>query len=906
MAAPWEIVQRISEKVAAMRRPSPPVSPEPLVRAHSQQPEISRRWRRSRTQRITYFLKRRRARSKRVPPLKRRILAIVFSLFAAILIASISSTASYAFNFYQSALPQVQNLANLQIPQTTRIYDRHGTLLYTLYQNTTWGLGGRSTPVSYNYVPGVLQDAQIAAEDISYWTNNGIDPQGMMRALTQYIQHGGHVAGGGSTITQQLIKNLSGKKDITAQRKMNEIALAIGLTQQYPKWKILEMYFNVTPYGAQEQGVEAATEDYFGLNPQCDTHHNCIPAVAFLDRDLTHCRHPHDQATCKSDPILALARASILAGIPQDPTTFDPSTSEENFQNMLVNRQPYVLDQMVSNGMHLNLGLGDQTRDLGVITSAMAAQAHDLTAKMHITGFQQKMLAPHFVDWVIKNLANTLGNNQNLNENNMSITGYQMLLTGGYNIYTSLDLNLQQFIEKDIKHNLRDQVFQEFLYTYGPLNTMYNVNDSAVVVENAKTGEILAMDGSADYTDTRPNVSGQVNAALAYRQPGSTIKPLVYATALQQGWYPGIKLVDDKTYVPDGGLQNKDAQDGSYTPYDYNKSYHPGLPTDLRISLQNSFNIPAIKALMYSGLDNVLNMARRLGITAIDEQTAAYNAAHPYGHPDTAAQIYGPSFALGTAGIPLVQMVGAYQTFANDGRRVPQHNILDIFDNYGRNLYHYDTAHPHSEVVLSPQVNFLLTDMLSDNYSRHYEFGGTDTLVMTDWGDNHPVAAKTGTTDNFLDNWTLGFTSSIVVGVWSGNADGLDPMRGVIGLTGAGNIWHDVIEYASGRSLLGMHPDVHYPTKDFPRPTGVVHTRVNAFNGLKGDSVQDWVIDGEQPQQTGMGCAAPKPAAPAPKHLDPSSPAAPITNTSHDADCIPIVTPSSSTPPSSDSGPIAP
>jgi membrane peptidoglycan carboxypeptidase len=428
---------------------------------------------------------------------------------------------------------------------------------------------------------------------------------------------------------------------------------------------------------------------------------------------------------------------------------------------------------------------------------------------------------------------------------------------------------------------------------------MYNVNDSAVVVEDAKTGEILAMDGSANYKNSQPKVSGQVNAALAYRQPGSSIKPLVYATALQQGWYPGIKLVDDRTYVPDGGSSTNGALDASYTPYDYNKSYHPNLPTDMRISLQNSFNVPAVKALMYSGLDNVINMARRLGITSIDEQTAAYNAAHPYGHPDTAAQIYGPSFALGTAGIPLVQMVGAYQTFANNGQRVPQHNILDIFDNYGRILYHYNTAHPRSEVVLSPQVNFLLTDMLSDNFSRHYEFGGTDTLVMTDWGDNHPVAAKTGTTDDFLDNWTLGFTSSIVVGVWSGNADGLDPMQGVIGLTGAGNIWHDVIEYASGRSLLGMHPDVHYPTNAFLRPTGVVQTRVNAINGLKGDSVQDWVIDGEQPQQTGLACAAPKPTASARNNHNSgksSTPTTPITNTSQDADCVPFAAPPSSTP----------
>ncbi len=202
-------------------------------------------------------------------------------------------------------------------------------------------------------------------------------------------------------------------------------------------------------------------------------------------------------------------------------------------------------------------------------------------------------------------------------------------------------------------------------------------------------------------------------------------------------------------------------------------------------------------------------------------------------------------------------MTDAYQTFANDGVHVPYHNILDIWDNYGHNLYHYDPSHPNGSRVFSEQINFLMTNMLSDNYARRYEFQGLNTLTMQDW-NNQPVAAKTGTTDNFKDNWTLGYTSNVVVGVWSGNADGAPMAQHVIGITGAGPIWHDVIEYASGRPLLGMHTDLNLPPDPFPQPGGVVQASVNTYNGLQGSGVTDWMIDGEQPQQAGTPPTCPQ------------------------------------------------
>ena len=853
IARPAQMLRRWSNKLAAIRQTSAPPDqyepgterPAPSAAPPEQKGFIP--WRRSHVQRVTYLKKRRLGRQKSIFAGGRRIKRYVLAAIAALLILFVTSSAVYAYNFYQSELPHVQNLANMQIPQSTHIYDRHGTLLYTLYANGQWGDGGRSAPISYKYLPGVLQDAQIAAEDPTFWINNGIDPQGVLRAFTQFISHKGEVQSGGSTMTQQLIKNLSQNSQRTLQRKTNEAALAIGLTQEYPKWKIMEMYFNDTPYGAQEKGVEAAVEDYFGLLPQCNAQHECTPGVAFLDRDLSKCKDPRDKTTCAENPMLALARAALLAGIPQNPTHFDPSVSAENFQNVLSNRVPYVLEQMIENNMHIYLGLGSngQSKDLGPITRAMVPQIEAIVSKMKIVGFRQTMLAPHFVQWVIQSLATSLGQGD-------YDAGLGTLENSGLNIYTTLDLNLEQFIEKDVRHNLRDPVYQEFLGTTGPLNTMYNVNDAAVVVMDAKTGEVLAMDGSADYNDKRPAVSGQVNAALALRQPGSSLKPLIYATAFEKGWYPAIKLIDDKTYFPDGSSQSLPAQSSTYIPTDYGRTYHPQISdTTIRTSLANSFNVPAVKALMFAGFDNVVNMARRFGITDLDTDLAIYNNQHP-GAPNTLDQLFGPSLALGTPGISLLQMVGAYQVFADNGQRVPAHNILDIWDNYGHDLYHYDPTHPNATSVISPQIAFLINSMLSDNQARHYEFAGVDTLTMGPWQPDRPVAAKTGTTDRNLDNWTLGYTSSIVVGAWAGNADGNDPMYGVIGITGAGPIWQDVIEYASGRPQLGMHSDLNYPTEPFPVPSGVVQATVSSTNGLQGSGATDWMISGEQPQQSGQ------------------------------------------------------
>ena len=785
--------------------------------------------------RISMQMRRRRERWQRNqlnPPNLAKNIAIALAL---VLVILCSSGAASAYAYYQSEFPRLQGIANQQISQTTHIYDRNGVLLYDVFDPNG---GGRRTPVSYNDIPPIMDDAMIAAEDKTFWDNSGIDPQAIIRAGFQYLQNNDQVVSGASTITQQVIKNLTNERQITLARKITEAVLAVGLTQQYPKWKILEIYFNISPFGAQELGVEAAVEDYFHIMPQCNAQHVCTPAITNLDLDLN---------THKHDPILGLARASLLAGMPQNPSNYDPTISPTNKQNAL-QRQDEVLGEMLS--------MQTQVPGLGTITPAMIQQAEALTAKMTFTPYVHHILAPHFVLWVIQQLEDQLG--------------VETLLNGGFNIRTTIDINLEEFVENAVRRHLDKPEYQPFVGDYGPLDTVHNVNDSAVVVMSAKTGEILAMDGSADWNSNDPRVDGQVNAALAYRQTGSSFKPIVYATAFEMGWYPGMVVPDRLTYFPypkDGvaTLNVNNPKDTAYHPPDYGGGYH-NLNSTIRIDIANSFNVPAVKTFEFAGVDNVANMARRLGITALDDDVAKHNT------------FLGPATALGTAGVPLIQMVGAYQVFANQGVRIPPKSILDIWDNYGHNLYHFDPTNPGGVQVITPQIAYLMTSILSDEKARALEFGNDHVLSMYDWqqadGQQHEAAAKTGTTDNFKDNWTIGYTPDVVVGVWSGNADDSPFSGNVVGITGAGPIWHSVIERASGACNIdgagipcgNYHPPYPFTQQTFTVPPGVIKQAISKSNGLEGTGITDWMLDTEKPMQTGfpIPCDLADTAAPTP------------------------------------------
>lgn len=694
----------------------------------------------------------------------RLITALVIA--GAVLLALLTGGAGASYAFYQAQLPLLDNIASHSLFQTTHIYDRNGNLLYSLNDPRY----GRRTYVNYNDISSKLVDATIAAEDRTFWTNNGVDVQGIARAAIANLEHQ-TVVEGGSTITQQLIKNqLFLNQPRTLQVKGEEAILAYGLTQQYPKWKIMEMYLNTVYYGDLNYGIEAAAQDFFNLHPKC-THTTCIPAAAQLD----------------------LAQASLLAGLPQSPSYYNPIENK----SVALARQQYVLQSMVS---------------MGMITSKQASQAQAETAKFKFQSYSalQGIQAPHFVQYVVDNVL-------------VPMIGAQNLYDGGYNIYTTLDLNLEKKVEQITYSHLYQVTCDNYLGCYGPLNTNNNVNNAAVVVENPFNGEILAMNGSANYNNNSPQVRGQFDAATALRQPGSSFKPIVYATAFEMGWYPAMIIPDHKTVFPTLVSQNPLQY---YTPNNYGNVFHTNFPMTVRNAIANSINIPAIDAIEFAGIKNVVNMAARLGLTEIASQPLSQ---------------LGPSMAIGGSAVSLLHMTGAYATFADAGVRVPQTSILEITNSQGQMLYKYDEAKPKGVRAMGADVAFLMSSILSDKAARYHEFGPGNPMEL-----DRPAAAKTGTTDSFRDNWTMGYTPYLAVGVWAGNSDN-SPMTNIIGITGAGPIWHDVMEYASHY--------YNFPATDFTRPANVQAGTVSAITGLlphPGEpTTTDWFINGTMPTIAG-------------------------------------------------------
>ena len=827
LAHTMDMVRRWSGKVAVVThyqvQPPAPYMERANSSGENDVLQISKTvpWRRSRILRTSMYMKQRRERWQGKPQqIWVSIMLMVFFLF----VFSLFAGSAYSYGYFERQMPRMNELANAHIAQNTRIYDRNNVLLFEVYDQNS-KRGGRRVVVRYTDIPRVMQDAMVAIEDKTFWMNAGIEPLAIIRAAARQY-------GGGSTLTQQVIKNLSNKHEYALNRKLTEAAMAIGLTQQYSKSKILEMYFNIAPFSAQTYGVEIAVEDYFDLIPDCRTNERCVPGITKLN---------YNRRTKHDDPLLGLARASLLAGIPNQPGFDDPTLGDEAKQRAIA-RQGLVLQQMMA--QHISVA------GLGQITPAIAIQAQKMMEQTNFHAYTRYKRAPHFVDWVVNQVSSTLGNGD-------TMTGYTLFQKAGLNIRTTIDVNLEEYVERAVDRHINQPEYQKVSGYYATLRTNKNLHTAAVVVMDAKTGEILAMNGSADYSSEDPRVGGQFNAAINARPPGSTFKPIEYATAFQMGWSPGLMLQDDRTYFPNHAqagmvLPTNDDQITKphvaiYAPYDYGHTYTHRLVT-LRTAIANSYNIPAIKSMQFSGANEVLNTARRLGIT-------------------TQANT-GLAWSLGSKDVPLLQMVNAYQTFANAGERIPPQSVLDIWDNYGHNLYHYDATKPAAGRVFSPQIAYMMTSVLSDEPSRAPEFGSDHDLSFADIDPScaysravcrHQVAAKTGTTDDFRDNWTIGYTPDVVVGVWVGNANN-EKMNDVIGITGAGPIWHSVMERVVGRcnenpmytnafvvaDQIPCGPDYHFrfsmhPAWMFNIPDGVQQANAFVSTGYSA-SIFDWIM----------------------------------------------------------------
>ncbi|HLG69480.1 MAG TPA: PBP1A family penicillin-binding protein [Chloroflexota bacterium] len=582
------------------------------------------------------------------------------------------------------ALDSIQAQPHAATFQTTRMYDRNGTLLYEFVDPRA----GRRTVIHLNEVPEAVLDATIAVEDKNFYTNPGFDLQGLVRAAYDDLTNK-KIVEGGSSITQQLVKQVYLSPEVSFDRKIREIILAFTLTRTLTKDQILEAYLNQIYYGNQAYGIEAAAEAYFGKKVQ--------------DLDL--------------------AESAMLAGLPQSPSQYDPITNLRAAKA----RQLDVLNLMV---------------DQGYITPNQAAGARDEPLKFVDRGIDIK--APHWVFYVRDYLEQKYGPN--------------FVYGTGLNIKTTLDLDL---------NNKAQQIIQDDL---DKIPAGKNVNDAALVAVDPTTGQILAMVGSRDYNQVFPNgtMDGRFNAATAPLQPGSSFKPFAYVTDFM------IKNRTPVTMVADTPLGHTfpDGPGIWFDPKNYDGKFHGWL--SLRYALANSLNIPAVKVLSDAGVDNTLNTAHDMGITTLNDRAS-------YG--------LGLALVLGAGEVLPVDMASAYGVFATGGDRYPLNPILSITDGNGKVVEEY--KRPAPQHVLKPEYAYLITSILSDDHAREMEFGPHSAL----WLPDRPVAVKTGTTDQFRANWTIGYTPSLSVAVWAGNSNHT-PMNNVIGIDGAGPIWHDFMEYA--------------------------------------------------------------------------------------------------------------
>jgi penicillin-binding protein 1C len=571
--------------------------------------------------------------------------------------------------------------------QTTRVYDRHGTLLAELWDE------GRRTWVSLDRISPHLINATIATEDATFYVNTGFDPARIAGAVLQNVQQG-QIVSGASTITMQLARNLflgpDQRYDQSMDRKMLEVGLAQELTTLFTKDELLEMYLNLLNYGHLAYGPEAAAQTYFG----------------------------------KSASQLTLAEATLLAGIPQRPADLDP------FRNLPAAkaRQRIVLDLMVRHG-YLSPAEAD------------AVYAEPIT--LNPDPDRRPNLAPHFMQYVEDTLDARLGDG--------------VARRAGLQITTTLDLSIQNLAQKIVAEKVAEAA-PKYDLTNGALVAMRLAPNP--LEGQATSGEILAMVGSADFYNDA--IAGQVNVAVRPRQPGSAIKPVLYATALNDN------LISPATVLWDVPVTYTVSAGQVYTPTNYDGRFHG--PVTARTALANSYNIPAVRLLHAVTVERMLESAQAMGIRSLAR----------------GRDWYGLSLTLGGGEVTLLELTTAFAVLANGGVTVQPRAILSVTDSRGRPVDVYEAA-PARQVV-SQAAAFLVTDILSDNTARTPMFGANSPLKLS-----RPAAAKTGTTTDWRDNWTVGYTRYLVTGVWAGNSDGR-PMKRTSGLTGAAPIWHDFME----------------------------------------------------------------------------------------------------------------
>jgi 1A family penicillin-binding protein len=658
-------------------------------------------------------------RARRVTIRSKLVLTLATLLFVGVVGGVVGMTVLFAY--FAKDLPSPDRVVRRE-GFATKIYDRNNNLLYDVYNDK------KRTPVELNQVPMYLRQATIAVEDKSFYKHAGVDPLTPVRIIWNVITKQRLI--GGSSLTQQLVKNSLLTSERTITRKLKEFILTIQVESKYSKDQILQMYFNETPYGGTAWGVEAASEMYFNK--------------------------PVSQVT--------MPEAVILAGLPQSPTQYSPYVGK-----LYITRANEVLRRM---------------REDGYITLQQETDTKKQLASVQVATQSGLLKAPHFVFYVKQKLIDRYGE--------------KVVEEGGLRVTTTLDLKLQESAQKSVAEEIEKVKY-------------LNITNGASVVMNPKNGQILAMVGSRDWND--PNYDGKYNVAIATRQPGSAIKPVTYLTGLRKGYTAATMLMDTKTSFPGGDQPD-------YIPENYDMKFRG--PVLVRDALGNSLNIPAVKMLSLVGIKDMLQMAYDMGINDLQPT------------PEFMKRV-GLSVTLGGGEVKLLDLVTAYSAFANGGYKVEPVSILKVTDTTGKVLEDWNDT--QGKQVISPEEAYIISSILADPVARSITFGPRSSIVIP----GRTISVKTGTTNNKKDNWTVGWTPSIITGVWVGNNNNTEMKQVASGITGAAPIWNRII-----REALGNRPDEQIAT-----PSGIVTVDVDLVSGYPAHdgfpSKKEYFIRGTEP-----------------------------------------------------------
>ncbi len=569
-------------------------------------------------------------------------------------------------------LPDISNFDKRIISQSTKIYDRTGKILLYDNHNTI-----RRTVVDLENINPNVRNAAIAIEDDRFYEHHGFRIKSLVRATLSNIFKTDGPTQGGSTLTQQIVKNTLLTREKTFSRKIKELIIAVRLEQKLTKDEILEIYLNEAPYSGNVYGVEEASQVYFK----------------------------------KKASEVTLAEASYLASIPQSPYNYDPNGKN---RELLDGRADYVLKRM---------------KDLGYITEEEYNSAVNEQVSF-VPKAQSAVKAPHFVFWVREYLIKKYGE-EKVNQE-------------GLRVISTLDFDLQSFAEEEALKEAKKN------------EENYNGNNVALVAIDPNNGQVISMVGSRDFFDK--DIDGQFNVATASRQPGSSFKPFVYATAFKKDFRPETVLFDvftefNSSCTPDG--KGKEC----YSPDNFDAKFKG--PMKLQNALAESRNIPAVKLLYLAGITDSISTARSMGVTTL-----------------TNPKDYGLSLVLGAGEVKLLDMVSAYGVFATNGIKHDPTGILRVEDKSGKVLEEFKDS--EGDQILPDYVASAISSILSSEDLRAPTFGRGSSLNVP----GYSVAVKTGTTNSNRDAWIVGYSPKLAVGAWAGNNDNTPMKKGGAQLAG--------------------------------------------------------------------------------------------------------------------------